>query len=108
VQRTKLATGVATVAVLALGGGGIAYAIGDVEEQATEPGIKEAKGAALDHTGGARVTGTEVGDEEGYYEIEVTRDDASRVDVHLDRDLNILGTSSDHEGLDDGNGPNDG
>ncbi|MBA2511190.1 MAG: PepSY domain-containing protein [Rubrobacteraceae bacterium] len=107
-DRKKLIAGAATVAVLALGGGGIAYATGgDAGEQATGPGIEKAKSAALDHTNGGQVTGTEVGDEEGYYEIEVTRDSGSQADVHLDRDLNVLGTVADHESPDDKDGPND-
>ncbi|MEJ7843764.1 MAG: hypothetical protein WKF95_18545 [Rubrobacter sp.] len=107
-DRKKLIAGAATVAVLALGGGGIAYATGgDAGEQATGPNIEKAKSAALDHTNGGRVTGTEVGDEEGYYEIEVTRDDGSQADVHLDRDLNVLSTLADHESPDDKDGPND-
>jgi len=108
VDRKKLAAGAAAVAVLTLGGGaGIAYATGDTGEQATGPDIEKAKSAALDHTNGGRVTDTEVGDEEGYYEIEVTRDDGSQADVHLDRDLNVLSTLADHESLDDKDGPND-
>lgn len=31
------------------------------------------------------MTGTEVGDEESYYEVEVTLADGSQVDVQLDR-----------------------
>jgi uncharacterized membrane protein YkoI len=53
----------------------------------------------LDHTGQGSVTETEVDDEEGYYEVEVTLDDGSQVDVHLDRDFNVLGSEAD--------GPND-
>ena len=108
-DRKKLAAGAAAVAVLTLGGGaGIAYATGgDAGEQATGPNIEKAKSAALDHTNGGQVTGTEVGDEEGYYEIEVTRDDGSQADVHLDRDLNVLSTLADHESPDDKDGPND-
>ncbi len=107
-DRKKLIAGAATVAVLALGGGGIAYATGgDAGEQATGPGIEKAKSAALDHTNGGQVTGIEVGYEEGYYEIEVTRDSGSQADVHLDRDLNVLGTVADHESPDDKDGPND-
>lgn len=95
-DRKKLIVGAATVAILALGGGGIAYATGgDGGEQATGPNIEKAKSAALAHTNGGRVSGTEVGDEEGYYVIEVTRDDGSQADVHLD--LNVLGTVVDHE-----------
>lgn len=106
-DRKRLVAGAATVAVLALGAGGVAYATDDTGEQATGRGIERAKSAALGHTDGGRVTGTEVGDEEGYYEIEVTRDDGSQTDVHLDRDLNVLGTLADRETPDDKDGPND-
>ena len=57
--------------------------------------LEQAKAAALDATGGGRVTGTEVRDEEGYYEVEVTRDDGSQVDVHLDRGFNVTDQSAD-------------
>jgi len=101
----------AAVALLLVIGGasGIAYATGDdSEEQATGPGVEKAKSTALDYTNGGRVTGSEVGDEEGYYEIEVTRDDGSQVDVHLDRNFNVLDTKADHESPDDAkDGPND-
>jgi len=106
----KAIVSAAAAAILALGAGGtgIAYATGgDASEQATPPGIEKAKSAALDHTKGGNVTETEVGDEEGYYESEVTSDDGSRVDVHLDRGLNVLGTLADHEIPDDKDGPND-
>jgi uncharacterized membrane protein YkoI len=104
----KKLVALAAAAMMVLGGGGAAYATGgDSGEQATGPDIEKAKSAALDHTNGGRVTGTEVGDEEGYYEIEVTRDDGRQADVHLDRDLNVLSTLADHEGPDDKDGPND-
>ncbi len=106
-DRKKLVA-LAAAAMMVLGGGGAAYATsGDSSEQATGPGIEKAKSAALAHTNGGSVSGTEIGDEEGYYEIEVTRDDGSQVDVHLDRDLNVLGTLADHESPDDKDGPND-
>jgi hypothetical protein len=43
------------------------------------------------------VTETEAGDEESYYEVEVTRPDGSQVDVELDRDFNVVSSSSDSE-----------
>ena len=97
------------IAMLLLAGAGVAYATsGDSsEQQATGPGIEKAKSVALDHTNGGRVTGTELGDEEGYYEIEVTRDGGSQVDVHLDRNFNVLSTPADHESSNDQDGPND-
>lgn len=119
-NRKKLAIG-AAAAVLALGGGGAAIASqqeqqapaptngGDEssEQQATGPNIEKAKSAALDYTNEGRVTGAEVGDEESYYEIEVTREDGSQVDVQLDRDFNIVKEMPDHESPDDEDGPND-
>lgn len=53
------------------------------------------------------MTDTEVGDEEGYYEIEITRNDGSQMDIHLDKDFNVLGTLADHESPDDKDSPND-
>ncbi len=96
----------AAVAMLLLAGAGVAYATGSGDEdsseqqQASGPGIEKAKSVALDHTNGGRVTGTEVGDEEGYYEVEVVRGDGSQVDVHLGRDFDVLSTPADHEGSD--------
>ena len=49
------------------------------------------------HTGGGEVTETEVGDEESYYEVEVTLADGGQVDVQLDRDFNVVGDESDGE-----------
>ena len=101
----------AVVATMLLVGAGVAYATGsgddDSEQQATGPGIEKAKSVALDHTNGGHVSGTEVGDEEGYYEVEITRDDGSQVDVHLDKNYNVLSTPADHESPDDKDGPND-
>jgi uncharacterized membrane protein YkoI len=57
--------------------------------------LDKASAAALASTGGGQVTETEVGDEESYYEVEVTRDDGSQVDVQLDRDFNVVGSSAD-------------
>ena len=92
------------VAALLLVGAGVAYATGsgddDSSEHATGPGIEKAKSVALDHVDG-RVTGTEVGDEEGYYEVEITRDDGSQVDVHLDKQFDVLDTPADQDGPED-------
>ena len=106
-MKTGLVAAVA--ALLLLVGAGVAYATGDdSSSQPTGSNIEKAKSAALDHTNGGNVTGTEVGDEEGYYEIEVTNDDGSQADVHLDRDFNVLTTAADHENHDDEDSPDDG
>jgi uncharacterized membrane protein YkoI len=59
--------------------------------------LDKASAAALQHTPG-QVTETEVGDEESYYEVEVTRDDGSQVDVQLDREFNVVGSEADGAG----------
>jgi hypothetical protein len=112
VTGMNLKTGLvaAAVALLLLLGAGVAYAAGSGDNsssQATGPGVEKAKSAALDETNGGRVTGTEVEDEEGYYEIEVTKDDSSQVDVHLDKDFKVLSTPVDDESSDDKAEPND-
>jgi hypothetical protein len=97
----------AVAALLLLVGAGVAYATGD--DSSSQPtGSNIEKSTALDHTNGGSVTGTEVGDEEGYYEIEVTSDDGSQADVHLDRDFTVLTTAADRENHDDEDSPDDG
>lgn len=54
-----------------------------------------ASAAALDYLGEGVVTETEIEDEDGYYEVEVTLDDGSEVDVHLDEQFNVLGHEND-------------
>ena len=97
-------TVMALVAVAALGAGGAAIATaasGGGEDGAdkaiTGPALDQASRAALAHTGGGKVTGTEVGDEESYYEVEVTRNDGSQVDVQLDRSFHIVGAKADSD-----------
>ena len=41
-----------------------------------------------------------MGDEESYYEVEVTRADGSQVDVQLDRGFDVVGAKADHEEAD--------
>ena len=104
-MRTRakaLAAGAATVVVL--GGAGVAVASGTggdddgTDQPITGNALEKASEAALAHTGEGKVTETEVGDEEGYYEVEVTLDDGSQVDVHLDKNFQVLGTDSDGAG----------
>ena len=102
--------GAAAIAALAGGGAAIAGATGgddDGRERAISgSALERAKAAALEHTGGGRVTETEAGDEESYYEVEVTRADGSQVDVQLDRGFNVVGGEADGDGSED-DGPGD-
>ena len=101
-RRTRfLAIGAVTVA-LAAGAAGVAVAGGVGDDDAAEtpitgPALAKASAAALAHTGGGRVTGTEVDDEESTYEVEVTLADGSQVDVQLDDAFHLVSTKQDHE-----------
>ena len=105
----KAKKGVAAVAVIAaLGAGGAAIAVAtgggdddETEKPITGSALDRASEAALDHTGGGEVTGTEVGDEESKYEVEVTREDGSQVDVQLDEDFNVVGDEADDDSAED-------
>lgn len=112
-----VAAAVAAVAALAIGGAAIASAAGGGGASSQEPApvtenesgneapdqaiggsdLDKASAAALDHTGGGQVTDTEVGDEESYYEVEVSRTDGSQVDVQLDRSFQVVGDEVDEE-----------
>lgn len=109
-KMKKVVLGVLALAALALGGAAIAGATGgddDGSERAiTGNALDRASAAALQETGGGKVTGTEAGDEEGAYEVEVTRSDGSQVDVHLDERFNVLnqvgdGDSGEQDGPED-------
>jgi uncharacterized membrane protein YkoI len=97
IAATTFAAAIAT-------GVGVAAAGGSGDDAAEGPGtaitgdaLQRAEEAALAETGGGRVTGTEVGDEESYYEVEVTLPDGSRVDVQLDESFAVVGGSADRE-----------
>lgn len=99
-RRTKAV--IAGIAVVAAVGAGTTVALaGGADDDATDapitrPALEKASAAALDHTGGGRVTGTEVGDEESLYEVEVTLDDGSQVDVQLDESFAVVGDEAEH------------
>jgi hypothetical protein len=104
-RRQKLAIAAASVAVIGGASAGIAIAAGGDDDEApiTGDALVRASEAALEHTGGGRVSDTEVGDEESLYEVEVTRADGSQVDVQLDENFNVVGSEGDDES-EDGSG----
>ena len=108
-RQTRWIVAGALVIGAAVGGAGLAVAAAsgpaEAPVQSREPdggetpitgdALDRAKAAALEHTKGGRVTETEVGDEESYYEVEVTLDSGAQVDVQLDQNFKVVGTSSD-------------
>jgi hypothetical protein len=99
----KFAVIAALVVAVGAISGGAAIAAGGEDDATEKPvvgsALDKAAAAALRHTGEGKVTGTEVGDEESYYEVEVTLDDGSQVDVQLDKSFDVVG--SEHDGSDD-------
>jgi len=96
-RKTAVVLGAAAVLV----GVGVGTAIATSDDSATQqpitgPARDHATRAALAEAGGGRVSETEVNDEESYYQVEVTLDDGSHVDVNLDRDFHVVKTK--HEG----------
>jgi hypothetical protein len=111
INLRTLVIAAAVALLLALGAAGIAYANGgDSEEQLTGPEAEKAKSAAIGAVGGGG-TVTEVerddGNGTGAFEVEVTREDGSQVEVHLDGDYNVVGQQADEDGPNDNDGPND-
>jgi hypothetical protein len=92
------AVGAAAVAI----GTGIAVAQPDDGEGTpiTGDALTKASQAALAFTGGGSVTGTEVGDEESLYEVEVTLADGRQTDVQLDPNFVVVGSKTDPAGSD--------
>ena len=104
-RRSKITSILAAALVAGAIGTGVAAAAGG-DDDATEVSITgsaldEASAAALEHTGEGRVTETEVGDEESYYEVEVTLEDGSEVDVQLDRSFSVVGSEGEDGGGED-------
>ena len=71
-------TGVAMVIAGGAGAAAVAGGSDDGEVALTGADLARASAAALAATGGGRVTGTEVGDEESRYEVEVAGLDRHR------------------------------
>jgi len=105
-NRKLIAVLLGALATAALAMGGVAIAGGEDENEGpdtpiTGEALDRASAAALAHTGEGEVTETEVGDEESYYEVEVTLPDGSEVDVQLDESFAVVGEEVEDEADDD-------
>lgn len=99
-KTTMLVTAIAAAAI----GTATAASGGDIDHPITGTDLDQASAVALAFTGEGRVTGTEVGDEESYYEVEVTLEDGTQIDVQLNEGFNVVGSEADDtedEGSDD-------
>jgi len=98
-----IAIGALSLAAVGTGAGiAVADGSGDKSVPISGSALDKATAVALDHTGGGTVSGTEIGDEEGYYEVEVRLDDGSHVDVHLDESFHVINAKADGANEDEG------
>ena len=98
-RSRKLLIAGAAILVLAVGGVGIAQAVGgDTDERVKGPEADRAAKAAVDAIGGGRAVGIERDDDHGEaWEVEVVRPDGSEVEVLLTRDLQEVGTETEDD-----------
>ena len=100
-RRTKEIVIAAAVTVAALTTAGAAAVRAststsdDTDTPITGTDLQKASDAALAFTGQGRVTGTEIGDEESYYEVEITLDNGTEVDVQLDAEFQAVSSEAD-------------
>jgi hypothetical protein len=107
-RKTKIAIATTVLAGGAVAGTAAFAVAGGADDDTTQapitgPALEKATAVALKHTGGGRVAGTEAGDEEGFYEVEVILDNGSQVDVHLDEAFNVISPEGDNESEADDN-----
>src|SRR5258708_6380447 len=103
-RSTKIIAVAGGAAAIVLSGAGIAQGLsgddgdpGETETAITGDALAQASAAALKYTGEGTVTGTEVGDEESYYEVEVTLENGNQVDVQLDEGFAVVDAAADSE-----------
>ncbi len=88
-----IAGGIALAGVIASGAAAAATGeASEIDTPITGAALARASEAALAHIGSGSVTDTEVGDEESYYEVEITLDDGGEVDVQLDESFAVVGS----------------
>lgn len=104
--KRKALLAVGTALALALGGVGVASAVGgddDGERQATGPEAARAKAAALELVPGGTANAVERDDEKGAtWEVEIRKPDGSTADVRLGANFEKVAIDADSEESDAG------
>src|SRR3546814_9768040 len=105
--RWLLIPAVAAIAVRGFGG---AVWAGVADDDLGDAERDKLSGVAVKAAGGGQVTEAE--EDDGFYEVEVTRKDGTQVDVRLDKDRKVVSTETegpddDADDRDDGEGRDD-
>jgi uncharacterized membrane protein YkoI len=93
-------------AVAVIGVGGVVWSSASADEL-TGTELDRASSAALAEVGEGKVTDSEQDDDNGGYEVEVTKDDGTEVDVDLDDSYQVIGQDADDDRYDDANDATD-
>ncbi|WP_280198931.1 PepSY domain-containing protein [Nocardia cyriacigeorgica] len=94
-RRARIATTAAAgVAIVAAAGVGIGYAFDGDDDEVTGPAADRARAAAVEAVPGGTTGEVETESDEGAatYGVQVTAPDGSVLEVHLDKDMKVLGT----------------
>lgn len=96
-RRTKWMAGCALALAVIGAGSGVAVATGADDKPLTGRVLEQATAAALEHTGGGRVTETEVGDDGAAFGVEVRLSNGKQVEVNLNGSFEVTGQEADDE-----------
>lgn len=103
--RTKFIAGGVLAVILVGGGTGMAVAGSNGESGDGGPlggsTRDKAVAAALDATGGGRVSEAEHADDGGTYSVEIVVDSGRHIEVKLDDNFNVINQGSDDDGVND-------
>jgi hypothetical protein len=98
-RKRRWVGGGALALVVVAGGAGLALAsAGDDDRPLTGSALEQASADALAHTGGGTVIESEAGDDGAAYGVEIRLDDGRVVEVALDTNFEVIGSSVDEEG----------
>ena len=98
-KRIKVAIGVAAAALVIATGAVAATASGGEDDVPLTGSTREqAITAALAHVGEGTVVGTEVGEGDAAYGVEIRLADGSQLDVKLDERFHVIATEIDDDG----------
>ena len=107
-NRTRaLIAGGALVLVVIGGTTAMAVVATDDDRPLTGSTLERASQAAIDYTKGGTVLETETGDDGAAYGVEVRLPDGRVVEVTLDANFHVLGSTTDEDGSGGGDGSGD-
>lgn len=95
--RTKVLATAAAALVIAGAAATVSVATSSDDQPLEGGDLERATAAALAHIGEGTVVDSEVGDDGAVFEAEVRLDDGSVVEVQLDEDFNVIGSTADDD-----------